>query len=293
LYRQELDERPDEALAAATGLLKVSAPPARLVEIAVGRWQAAGRLKRWDVFQTDLEQLRDRVRPFDEESWLRLQLAALDHVAWEAGTPGAGELLAVGRREVDGLGHLAIRFSDAFDRLDYLLAATAGWRQARDESGLPPDLLELVPRAWVQPFAAVRPLLERVLEQISAAPRTWLRHLDALERASGMALAQFGALLAQYQDRLAEAPPNPHTLEQLANLAQQFFETEGPESYTALRPKVLTFCLRESVGPELVAAAVPPETPVDGPGGPVSLAAALARDWPLRAVCWACRLFWA
>ena len=108
-----------------------------------------------------------------------------------------------------------------------------------------------------------------------------------------MALAQFGALLAQYQDRLAEAPPIPHAPEELANLAQQFFEAEGPERYSALRPKVLTFCLRESVGPELVAAVVPPERLADGAGGPVSLAAALAGDWPLRAVCWACRLFWA
>src|SRR5439155_22753505 len=155
-----------------------------LAEAAIARWQAAGRLKRWDLFAADLGRLRERVRPFDEESWLRLQLAALDHLAWEAGTPGAGELLAACRREVDGLGHLSVRFSDAFDRLDYLLAATAGWRTARDEADLPADLVELLPRTWVQPFPAVRPLLVRVLEQISAAPRTWLRHFDALERAS-------------------------------------------------------------------------------------------------------------
>src|SRR5205823_1328670 len=99
------------------------------------------------------------------------------------------------RRELDGLSHLSARFSDAFDRLDYLLAATAGWRKARDEADLPPDLVELLPRAWVQTFPAVRPLLVRVMEQLSAAPRTWLRHLDALERASTIALAQFGALL--------------------------------------------------------------------------------------------------
>jgi hypothetical protein len=288
-----LDDRPDEALAATTGVLTAAAPPARLADVAVGRWQAAGRLKRWDVFQTDLEQLRDRVRPFDEESWLRLQLAALDHLAWEAGTPGAGELLAACRREVDGLDHLAIRHTDAFDRLDYLLAATAGWRQARDEADLPADLLELMPRAWVRAFPATRQLLMRVLEQISNAPRAWLRHFDALERVSGVALAQFGALLAHYQDRLAEAPPIPHAPDDLANLAQQFFESEGPTHYAELRPAVLTFCLRESVGPEQVAAVVPPEYALQGPSGPVSLAAALAADWPLRAVCWACRLFWA
>ena len=37
-----------------------------------------------------------------------------------------------------------------------------------------------MPRAWVQPFGAVRPLLVRVLEQISGAPRVWLRHFEAL-----------------------------------------------------------------------------------------------------------------
>jgi hypothetical protein len=293
LYRQELDERPAEALAATERLLGAPAPPERLADVAEGRWRAAARLKRWDVLRADLDVLRERVRPLDEPAWLRVQLAALDHLAWAAGTPGAGELFASCRRELDGLGHLAVRFPDAFDRLDYLLAATAGWRAARDEAGLPADLLELLPRAWVGPFAAVRPLLLRVLEQVGAAPRAWLRHLDALERHSSAALAQLGGLLAQYQDRQPGPPPIPHTPQELARLAQGFFTAEGPQRYAALRPKVLTFCLQEAVGPELLAAVVPPDWPADGPGGPTPLAAALANDWPLRAVCWACRLFWA
>ena len=107
------------------------------------------------------------------------------------------------------------------------------------------------------------------------------------------ALAWFGGLLAQYQDRLAEAPPVPHGPEELAQLAQAFFSAEGSRRYVVLRPKVLAFCLEESVGPELLAALVPSDWPVDGPEGPVALGAALANDWPLRAVCWACRLLWA
>jgi hypothetical protein len=292
LYRQELGERPGEALAATERLLEASAPPVCLTEVAEWRWQAAGRLKRWDVMAADMERLRERVRPLDEASWLRLQLVALDHVAWEAGTPVAGELLAYCRRELTALEHLAIRFPDAFDRLEYLLAMTAGWRRARDDFNLPPSLLELIPQSWVQPFADVRPQLVSILNQISAAPRRWLRHFDSLEHVNALALSQIGALLAQYQDRLP-VMPSPHGPQELAHLAQRFFEGEGRTNYEALRSKVIAFCLRECVGPELVAAVVPPRYFVDGPNGQVALAAALSGDWPLRAVCWACRLFWA
>src|SRR5207247_2081822 len=118
------------------------------------------------------------VRPRPDRAGRRGVPAALGRTARRRAGGHGGAAGSAGRGEVDVRGRLAIRFADSFDRLDYLLAATAGWRQARDEADLPPDLLELVPRAWVQPFAAVRPLLVCVLEQISAAPRAWLRHFD-------------------------------------------------------------------------------------------------------------------
>jgi hypothetical protein len=46
--------------------------------------------------------------------------------------------------------------------------------------------------------------------------------------------------------------------------------------------------LREAVGAEQVAAVAP----VAAPNGE-AFQRAIADDWPLRHVCWACRLFWA
>ncbi len=288
LYRRELDERPAEALTAGERLREVAAAPERVAEVLTGRAKAAVRLKRWDVLRADLAAARERVRPWDEAAWLGLQLTALDGLAWEAGDPLAGALMAECRREVEDLQHLAVRQPEAFDRLDFLLAATAGWRDAKEEADLPPALIELLPRAWARPYAEARPLLVRVLEQVGAAPRNWLRHFDALGRHCPAALAQFGGLLAQYQDRLDEEPPVPHPRGVLAGLVADFLAEQDRLAYGALRPRLLAFCLREAVGPEMVAAVAPPT----GVGGAL-LSEALMADWPLRYVCWACRLFWA
>ena len=181
VFRQELDDRLIEAAGrhgAFAGITRSAVSTRRAGLLAAGL--AAGRLKRWDVFADDLARLRPRVLAHHEELWLQVQLAAMDHLAWEVGTPVAGELLINCRRELDDLGHLAVRFPDAFDRLDYLLTATAGWRQARDQAEFPGELIDLLPLAWPQPSTTVRPLLLKVLEQITVASRVWMRHFDAL-----------------------------------------------------------------------------------------------------------------
>lgn len=293
LFRRELDERPAEALAALEPLADVDAPTDRLAGFLAARATTAVRLGRWDVVRGDLGRGRDRIRPTDEISWLRLLLAVIDHVVWAAGDPAGGSadadaVLADCRLEVADLGHLAVQHAEAFDRLEFLLAATNGWAGLRNSRNLPSDLLDLLAAGWVRPFAEVRPLLADVLGQVVAAPLAWLRHLDALNEFSPTALAMFAGLLGQYQDRLEQPPPVPHPPADLARLVAEFVRDLGRWMYPSIRPKLLTFCLREAVGAELVAAVAP----AGDPTGP-ALQAAIVADWPLRHLCWACRLFWA
>jgi hypothetical protein len=290
LFRRELDERPAAAVAAAESILTIDAPTDRLAGFLAVHAAAAAGLGQWDLVRGDLDRGRERVRPTDENSWLRLVLAVIDQVAWAAvdptgGTANPDALLAECRREVAALGHMAIQQAEAFDRLDYLLAAASQWAWMRLNATLPPELLDLLPAAWVKPFAEVRPRVADLLAKIVEAPQSWLRHLDQLAARSPTALSFFGSLLAQYQDRLAEPPPVPHDPADLARLAAECLQNDGRWDYPSLRPRLLAFCLREAVGADLVAAV--------GPAVDDRLAQAIAADWPLRYVTWACRLAWA
>jgi hypothetical protein len=289
LFRREFDERPGAALVASDALLTVDAPTERFASFLAAHAAAAAGLDRWDIVREDLDRARQRIRPTDENSWLRLLFVLIDHAAWVAvdptnGTSDAEVLLAECRREVAAIDHLAVHQAEAFDRLEFLSAAAGQWGRMRVANTLPAELLDLLPAAWVKPFAEVRPLVADMLAKIVEAPQPWLRHLDQLAARSPTALAFFGSLLAQYQDRLAEPPPVPHAPADLARLAAENLQNDGRWDYRTLRPRLLAFCLREAIGAELVAAVAPVN---DG-----QLAQAIAADWPLRYVTWACRLAW-
>jgi hypothetical protein len=287
LIRRELDERPAEALAAGEPLTTMDAPTGHLGGYLAARVAAAARLRRWDVVALDLRRGRERVRPTDENSWLKLLLVILDHAAWEAdGQNDAKELFADCRREVSQLGHLAVTESESFDRLEYLVQVSAGWT-ALASGTVPSTFLDLLPAAWTRPFPDTRPALVQLLADIADAPHNWLWHLDVVAARNKAALSFFGALLGQYEVRLASPPPVPHQPADLARLVREFLNGQQQLRYDVLRSQILTFCLREAVGAELFAAVAPP-TAV---GGGI-LSAVLANDWPLRYVCWACRLSW-
>lgn len=288
LYRRELDVRPAEALAACTNLLSLDFATERLAALAAMRATAAVQTRNWAVLKADLDITRERIRLADESSWLRYLMAAIDSLAWAAGDGAEADALFLAcRHELDSLHHLAVHNSELFDRLEFLLAAAGGWTAYRNEADVPPELLELLPRAWIRPFAEIRLLIVRMLERIAGAPHNWLRHLDALESRSPTALSFLGNLLSQYQDRLEQPPPVPHGPADLHRLVSEFLYEEGIHRYRTMRARLLTFCLREAVGAELVAAVAPPAN-VSG----TQLADAIMSDAPLRYVCWACRLYW-
>ena len=205
----------------------------------------------------DLDRGRERIRPADDRSWLRFLLAVIDYAAWAAdGSNDADQILSDCRREVAELGHLSVSESESFDRLEYLLQASAGW--ARLQAGtLPPELLNLLPAAWVRPFTEIRPALAGLLGEIAAAPENWLWHLDVVAARNPAALSFLGSLLGQYEVRLSAPPPVPHLPADLARLVAEMLHDAGQWVYASFRPRLLEFCLREAIGAELVAAVAP------------------------------------
>lgn len=292
LYRQELLERPAEALAAGDTLPDAPAPASHLVDVVEARVRALGRIRRWASLQAELHRVHDRLSRDGEDAWLRLQFLALDYVSWWRNEPGADELMKVCEAEVARYEHTALRLGYLFDRHDLLLDAAAAWCHLQPAMTLPEALAALVPAAWVESFSVVRPLLLRVMDQIVATPTIWLRQFDRLEHAAPTLLTPLIEALTQYEIRLPERPVVPHPAERLTRLAGDFFDEQGLQSYMAMRSQVLEFCVAESVGPEMLALIAPART-ADYPSDGATLADALAHDWPLRLVCWAVRLFWA
>jgi hypothetical protein len=293
LYHRELMDRPAAAIEASEIPNPVDAPTDRLAGFLTARIAAAAGLRRWETVRTDLQRGRDLVRPTDELSWLWLVLATVDHLAWAVdGSQGlidpVNQMLADCRRELTALGHLAIKHGEAFDRYEALSRLAAGWGWMRQNRNLPQSMLDLLPMAWTRSFPEVRPLMETIFVDMAAAPQKWLKSLDLLAHRSPSALAYFGNLLTQYQDRLMAPPAVPHTPADLARMVAEFIESDGRKDYRVLRPRLLAFCLREAIEAECVAA-LAPIMPVGGK----RLAQAIVTDAPLQYVTLACRLAWA
>lgn len=293
LLQREMFDRPAESLPPTRTLMNLDWPPAALQDFARARWLAALKLREWDAIRDDLDRLESRLQSLDEAGWLRLQFTVIDIVAWWSDDAAAGELQARCHDEIRRLEHRAMQDLYSFDRLDYLFALAPPWRAVRRDIRLPPSLVELIPLSWSAPFHRLRPLFERVLEEIVAQPKSWLGWFDELYERAPMALDHFVQLLSQYQDRLEAPPIEPHTPAQLAPLIADFVAQLNVRTYSSMRPAILSFCLDESVGAEMVAAVAPPVAIHSHHPAVRNLQMAMSLDLPLRFVCWASRLFWA
>jgi hypothetical protein len=287
LYRREIEDNPAEALTERfAGLLQATTQPGLLATFVRWRWSAAGRLKRFEVIGEDLPGLRARLALDHEEVWLRLLAFAADHLAWAPAPTnpvGLAECLhEAGRHE-----HLQLRYTDVFDRLENLERVAAGWHIVVKKGNVPADLLGLLSRYWTRPFSEVRRDVAALLTAVAAAPDVWLAHLDRVNEASSQLLSLFGQVLTSYQQTLAPDADDRDS-EELALLARHFLEEHGGNRYPALRPRLLTFCLREWIGPDVVAQVASSQTVVL-PEGRLNK---LVNDWPLRHVYRACTLLW-
>jgi len=214
-----------------------------------------------------------------------------DALTW-ADEDSAVDLLEVCRTEIERHEHLAPSLSHSFDRFDLLKEAAAGWRLLRQRGGVPRELLQLLAASWSRPFGEVRSPLVEVLHDIARAPRGWLDHLDEIHEHAPATLALFGELLDQFEQTQDAVPIQPCSQKILTDLILGFLPQLNAADYPDERSRLLAFCLREAIAPEEMA-----EAAHDFTGGwerlGIAWGHALLHDWPLRYICWACRLFWA
>jgi hypothetical protein len=215
-----------------------------------------------------------------------LLVSAADQLAWAAG-PGnpAGFLECV--QEAVGLEHLQLRCADVFDRLEYLERVAASWSALIKEGNVPADLLDLLARFWTRPFSEIRREVTALLAAIDAKANVWLDYLDRVNEKCPQLLSLLGQVLDSYECNLDTDPDNREPAE-LTVLARQFLEEYGRLSYSALRQRLLSFCLREVIRPEVMANLVVSQNVVL----PENRRHKLINDWPLRHVYRACSLFW-
>jgi hypothetical protein len=288
LYRRELEADPGEALTGRFAeLLAAVSQPGLLATFVGWRWSAAGRLKRFEVIGDDLPGLRARLAVDQEELWLRLLAAAADQLAWADATPTNSTGLAECLHEAGQYEHLQLRCTEVFDRLENLERVATGWHAVRKYGNVPADLLEVLSRFWTRPFAEVRPSVAALLAAVAAAPVDWLDHLDRVKKESPPVLSLFGQVLTSYQES-READADGRNPEELALLARRFLEEYGRLYYQTLRPRLLMFCLREFLDPDVLARVALDRTVVV----PEALLHELVNDWPLRHVYRACALLW-
>ncbi len=292
LYRREIEENPSEALhPRCARLLEGPAPPGPIADLAELRWRAAGRFQRWDVLASDLPRLRPLLAGSNEATWVRLLLAAVDLLAWAPAQAG-NDLLQQCVEEIDGLTHLHSHLDHELDRFEFLLTLATGWRGITRRTGVLALVREVIPLSWTAPFLEVRPRLIALLEEVARDPPGALHDLDQLRGPMRHVFAQLGRLLDAYAHSLPSPPAEAAASPRVVREVVDFLEGTPWLDYGQLRPRLLEYCGRESLAPEVVAEAVRshPEYQL---GQNVHLSDQLLSDWPLRQVCQAVRLFWA
>jgi hypothetical protein len=286
LYRREIEDNSGEALTERFAeLLHTTSQPGLLATFVQWRWSAAGRQERFEVIGDDLPGLRARLAVDHEETWLRLLASAADQLAWaRAPTNSAGLLECL--HEAARHEHLQLRCADVFDRLEYLERVAGGWHSLMKKGTVSADLLELLSRFWTRPFSEIRRSVTALLAAIDTETDVWLACLDRIHEASPPLLSLFGHMLDSYRLTLNLAADERDPAE-LAVLARHFLEEYGGLRYRALRPRLLAFCLREMIHPDVIAQLARSQTVVL----PEARLNKLVNDWPLRHVYRACTLF--
>jgi hypothetical protein len=286
LYRREIEDNPGEALTDRfTELLDTTTQPGLLAIFVRWRWSAAGKQERFEVIGNDLPGLRGRLAVDQEEIWLRLLAFAVDQLAWVPSPTNCAGLLEC-QQELALYKHLELRCRDVFDRLEYLDSIAAGWHSLMKKGNVPADLLELLSRFWTRPFAEVRRGVTALLAAVSAETDGWLSHLDSINKASPQLLSLFGQMLDSYQGTL-DIDADDRDPAELTVLAQYFLkEHDRFGRYSSFRPRLLAFCLREWIDPDMIVRLAQGK-----PVLPYNRFNKLVKDWPLRHIYRACTLF--
>jgi hypothetical protein len=136
----------------------------------------------------------------------------------------------------------------------------------------------------------VRPKLLAFLAEALRTPRSLLRALDAA-REQPAVLSQFVGLFERLQATLPPLPLEARSSSDLADLTLAFLDVTDRSYYRNFRPLLLDFCLREAIGPQLVAELIE-GNPHYWLSPDRHLSEAVRTDEPLRLVYLAHELFW-
>jgi hypothetical protein len=272
LYKRELESNPDAGLSRPySQLLKVDAAPGNLLWIARQRLAAAGFSRSWSAIQEDLNALSTRVSQFDEVAWLSFLVGVMAYVCFERPSPvyeQSNNLLADMR-------HLEDREPWAFAQIESQKQKALVWQGSM---ATPKLVLEVVRDAWVAPNTSWKKTITRAASWAAEDTVTALAKFDHATQIPEceQVLATFQTLLDD--SRPTQAKPYPPGL--IRGLVREFLLKNGRENYTAMRPELLRFLIRDAIDPlELVQACK-----VDTALGPRALVEHVRTDPALRLV---------
>ncbi|HEX4147977.1 MAG TPA: J domain-containing protein [Pirellulales bacterium] len=287
LYRRELNANPSEATSdRCTRLLGAPATPGVLVALVEMRWRAAAmRGDANPLVVADLERLRARIEAEDYEVWIGLLLTAIEHLQW-SDDAAMRQLAARLQAEIDAAIQVHRRISSALDRLELSVEIAEVWRTRRPH--LPPQLVELVRESRLLEFAELRPRMETNLAELLTRPAQLLKALDNVAGQSSVAVIAIHEPLNWWRS-MAGLSSDPRSPEQITELVRDFLQRSAFVEYEPLRPKLLEFCLHESLTTEQIDQSLT-EIFLLGIAG---LRNSFSRDLALRFVVDACRVFWA
>jgi hypothetical protein len=270
LYKRELEANPEAGLSEPYNkMLEIEASSENLLGIASQRLAAAGLRRSWHVIESDLTILSDREH--NAEAWLSFLLGVLAHLCFDRPTPVYEQCL----HRLADLRYLEFRESRLFDQIEELQQRAKFWRAATD---LPVAVMEVVRDAWVGPATAWKKTMIRAAEWTADDPAVALEKFDQSARtpACRPVFSTFQSLLNDCRPLRLSA--YPHGL--IRGLVREFLVKNGGESYSAMRPELIRFLVRDAIDPhELVRACV-----VDSALGPRALVEHVRTDPTLRMV---------
>jgi hypothetical protein len=287
LYRRELLLNPTEATSQRCArLLGAPANAGVLASFVEARWRAAAWLADASpMVAADLEQLRPRIEREDHDVWIGLLLPAIEHLLWSQNAvlrQIANELKAEVERDI----HSHRRMDAALDRLEMSTEIADVWQKRGLD--LPRELVAVMRQSRLQAVSELRPQWEAYLARALAEPFDLFDTLDAVASQSSVAISALHEPLAWWHSMVG-AISDQRSEAQLSALVCEFLKRSDFFEYRAFRPKLLEFCLHESLTAEQFEQSLP------GCGllGLADLAAAIRRDLALRFVAHAYRVFWA
>jgi hypothetical protein len=287
LYRRELVLNPDEATSERCAkLLGAPASAGVLASFVEARWRAAAlSADASDLVVRDLDQLRPRIEREDHDIWIGLLLTAIEHLLWSENVVYC-QVAEAFKSEVEEDVHSHRRMDAALDRLEMSTEIADVWQKRG--LNLPHELLAVVRQSRVQEFAELRPRLEAYFTQALVRPMVLFKQFDAVASQSSVAISALHEPLAWWHSMVGPIS-DQRSEEQLSALVCEFLKRSDFFDYRAFRPKLLEFCLHESLTAEQF------EESLSGCGllGLLDLAAAIRRDLALRFVAHAYRVFWA